>query len=501
MSKDALAQRVLDRPERPDLRLRPPGHPRRPDRPPRAGDARVPRRLRPQADGDLAASCGHSYLTTSGNVSEHTTGTAVDIAAINGDPDPGPPGRGLDHRADDPAAADAAGHDEAAPDHLADDVPGRPTTRSRWPTTPTTSTSASGRSTAPTATAAKQVDAILKPEQWIKLIDRLDEIDNPTVARKPSQYAVEGRQARQPGPQGRVATPAYFGFVQWELPGRLGPDPGRYVVRRFAGDDAQQVVVIGGLAAPRRGALRRPRARARPSRTRRRSRSRARRWSRPGGWTDEASAEAWLAAAAGADAEATTGAALAVLNRALARAPDRRRGPVGGEVGAAHALVTRVGYGTGEQVAEGAWTAARELPAATRPRSRARPRCARRSASPRCSPARDAALACELLALRARAGPRPRPRRARPRSSSRRRSPRRCAELAGWRELDGMPARLDELRGARRRRSRAVAAAARAGGAGRAGARGRRARARAARGGAAGAHGRGAVLTNVNCGH
>jgi hypothetical protein len=30
--------------------------------------------------------CGHSYLTSSGNVSEHTTGTAVDIAAINGKP-------------------------------------------------------------------------------------------------------------------------------------------------------------------------------------------------------------------------------------------------------------------------------------------------------------------------------------------------------------------------------------------------------------------------------
>ena len=28
--------------------------------------------------------CGHSYLTVSGNVSEHSTGTAVDIAAING---------------------------------------------------------------------------------------------------------------------------------------------------------------------------------------------------------------------------------------------------------------------------------------------------------------------------------------------------------------------------------------------------------------------------------
>src|SRR5439155_4381625 len=30
--------------------------------------------------------CGHGAMTTSGNVSEHTTGTAVDIAAVNGIP-------------------------------------------------------------------------------------------------------------------------------------------------------------------------------------------------------------------------------------------------------------------------------------------------------------------------------------------------------------------------------------------------------------------------------
>ena len=36
---------------------------------------------------------------------------------------------------------------------------------------------------------AKQVNAILKPKQWIKLIDRLGEIDNPTVRHKPSKYA------------------------------------------------------------------------------------------------------------------------------------------------------------------------------------------------------------------------------------------------------------------------------------------------------------------------
>ena len=38
--------------------------------------------------------CGHSYLTTSGNVSEHSSGTAVDIAAINGIPILGNQGKG-----------------------------------------------------------------------------------------------------------------------------------------------------------------------------------------------------------------------------------------------------------------------------------------------------------------------------------------------------------------------------------------------------------------------
>ena len=38
---------------------------------------------------------------------------------------------------------------------------------------------------------AKQVNAILKPKQWIKLIDRLGEIKNPKVSRTPSKYALK----------------------------------------------------------------------------------------------------------------------------------------------------------------------------------------------------------------------------------------------------------------------------------------------------------------------
>ena len=154
--------------------------------------------------------------------------------------------------------------------------------------------------------------------------------------------------------------------------------------------------------------------------------------------------------------------ALAVLNRALHARRIATADPLGGEVGAAHALVTRVGYGTGEEVAEGLWTVARELPAARAAdaaRGRAAPAGAVRGA------ARGARRGARVRAARAARprGPRPWPRRARPRSSSRRRSAAARAELAGWRELDGMPARLDELAGLAAEVA-AVAAAARAGG-------------------------------------
>ena len=56
---------------------------------------------------------------------------------------------------------------------------------------------------------AKQVNAILKPKQWIKLIDRLGEIDNPTVRRSPSRFSLDAHQAqpRVRRAHGRVAAP------------------------------------------------------------------------------------------------------------------------------------------------------------------------------------------------------------------------------------------------------------------------------------------------------
>jgi hypothetical protein len=110
-----------------------------------------------------------------------------------------------------------------------------------------------------------------------------------------------------------------------------------------------------------------------------------------------AQAAAWLKSAG----EAELADSLAVLNRALhahriATADARAHG-----VGRAEALVARVGYGAGEQVAEGQWTDARELldPGPRRRRARIPAAQGRLAAL---LTARQQALACEELALRAR---------------------------------------------------------------------------------------------------
>lgn len=107
-------------------------------------------------------------------------------------------------------------------------------------------------------------------------------------------------------------------------------------------------------------------------------------------------ADAWLARAVGEGTVVRE--ALAVLNRAVAGHRLAAFDPWVVDATAGHALVCRVGYGTGEQVADGEWESARELPP---------PRGSRSMFSPGERVAailggRDVALACEELALRAR---------------------------------------------------------------------------------------------------
>ena len=90
--------------------------------------------------------CGHGYMTASGNVSEHSSGSAVDIAAINGTPIVGHQGEGT---ITDTTIRKLLTLQGTMKPHQIISLMTYPnaTTRSRWPTTTTTSTWASRRST------------------------------------------------------------------------------------------------------------------------------------------------------------------------------------------------------------------------------------------------------------------------------------------------------------------------------------------------------------------
>jgi hypothetical protein len=237
-----------------------------------------------------------------------------------------------------------------------------------------------------------------------------------------------------------------FGFVQWEFAGRLGPDPGRYPVRRFAGDHVREIVVIGGLEAPRRSLRpqrRRVKAVAAPSPpevevTRATVIDATPMYERD-------AAEEWLESAAGPRADEVVAGALAVLNRAVAGHRVSAADPLLPDADPARALVTRVGYGIGEQVADGDWEAARELPPSRSGRSRALVPQQRLAAL---LAGRDVALACEELALRARADL----------AAGREREAAMqlhvaleaaVAELESWRGRSDLGNRIDELAGLR----------------------------------------------------
>jgi hypothetical protein len=116
------------------------------------------------------------------------------------------------------------------------------------------------------------------------------------------------------------------------------------------------------------------------------------------GGEDEGAARDW-ARRAGED-DVTD--AVRALNAAIRAHRIAAADPTVREVSPRQALVVRVGYGSGDEVAEGRWTEARELEAERR-QSRRRPttlRPAERLAG--LLGGRDEALACEDLALRAR---------------------------------------------------------------------------------------------------
>jgi hypothetical protein len=120
-------------------------------------------------------------------------------------------------------------------------------------------------------------------------------------------------------------------------------------------------------------------------------------------FADERAAERWLrdAGEQREAAEARVHEAVAVLNRVLHLHRAATADPHVREVDADQALVVRLGYGEGEQVADGHWLRAIEAPL-TRARRRREAVLRPQERLAALLGARDAALACEELALRAR---------------------------------------------------------------------------------------------------
>jgi hypothetical protein len=198
MSKEALQRRVL---ANPSIELYACGR-----RDVRAGaiDRRVLATLEFLAASGLkptvtSLTCGHGFYTASGNVSEHSSGNAVDIAAINGVPiTPGTQGEGSvtdiairrlltlqgtmrPHQIISLMTFEGADNTLALPDHHDHIHVGfEPLFGSN-------------------SKLGRQLSSILKPGQWARLIDRLGRIDNPTVLRQPSKYAIKVKQPRSSG--------------------------------------------------------------------------------------------------------------------------------------------------------------------------------------------------------------------------------------------------------------------------------------------------------------
>jgi hypothetical protein len=136
--------------------------------------------------------CGHSYYVAGGGmVSEHSYGDAADIGSINGIPIIGHQGKGsitditirrlltlqgtmqpnqIISLMDYPGINYAWSQGDHA-DHIHVGFPPL---------------------FGDNAKLAQQYNTLLKPTQWIKLIDRLNNIDNPVVPTKPSKFAIKG---------------------------------------------------------------------------------------------------------------------------------------------------------------------------------------------------------------------------------------------------------------------------------------------------------------------
>jgi hypothetical protein len=148
-----------------------------------------------------ALECGHSYLTASGNVSEHSTGDAVDIPVINGVPVTGHQGpgtltdelirtvlqlQGTMHPHQVISLEDLPGETSfPLPDHYDHVHVGyRPLG----------------------GPFGEEFNALLKPKQWLRLTNRLEGIENPKVPTAPSRFSLPDKDKGGSGKAGSTGS-------------------------------------------------------------------------------------------------------------------------------------------------------------------------------------------------------------------------------------------------------------------------------------------------------
>jgi uncharacterized membrane protein YgcG len=202
-----------------------------------------------------------------------------------------------------------------------------------------------------------------------------------------------------------------FLFIQCELPWELGPPDGRYLLRSETDGEPERVIVLATLGAGRATLAREAGALRRRAAARRRAvpaepapelvTTASATIVDPVPVSAERQARAWLA---DLQPEREVAAAFAALNRVLHAQRIATADPYAREVSPAQALTIRAGWGEGEQVAEGHWLHAVELPL-TGARARVRRRASALRPDERLAEmlgARERPLLCEELALRAR---------------------------------------------------------------------------------------------------
>jgi hypothetical protein len=195
-----------------------------------------------------------------------------------------------------------------------------------------------------------------------------------------------------------------FACVQLDVPGHLGLDDGRYLVRDAGSEEPETVVVVQTLGGtPAGGRLRqRPRPAAPPAEPPEIPVTRLTvipaKPSEPDGATQELQRISGDPEAAESRVAAGLGAANSVLRAHRVATAD----PYGHEIGREAVLVARVGYGSGEGLAEGRWDEAVEVAPPARRRRRAEAlRPQERLAAVLAG--REPIDVCETLLLRARA--------------------------------------------------------------------------------------------------